>query len=166
MKECAVCGDKCVNEICSPKCCLVIWEKTKPKNKANARRVARMIGLRSIGEVKFAATLDEAGVLYTYEPDSFKYVPPPQKYTPDFRIKKRKRSGGYMYLEYKGNLKGSDRRKLLLVKAQHKDLDIRLVFEKPLNKINKQSNTTYAAWCEQHEFPWAEKELPKEWLKE
>ena len=166
MKACLICAKKSTNDVCSPACCLVLWEQTKPKNKANARRVARIIGLRSIGEVKFADSLDKQKVLYMYEPDSFKYTPPPQKYTPDFRIKKRKRSGGYMYLEYKGNLKGSDRRKMLLVKSQHPDLDIRLVFEKPLNKINKQSNTTYSAWCEQHGFLWAEKVLPQEWLKE
>ena len=33
-------------------------------------------------------------------------------------------------------------------------LDIRMVFQSPYNKINKNSKTTYAKWCEKHDIPW------------
>ena len=164
---CKICGrEPCSVEVCSPECCLVLWEKTKPKKKSTAARIAKLVGLRSIGEVRFAANLRERNIGYEYEPEKFKYVPTIRSYCPDFRIKKRKRNGGYFYIEYKGNLRGSDRTTLKLIKKQYPTLDLRLIFEKPLNKLNKKSKTTYAAWAEQYGFPWAEKVLPPEWARE
>jgi len=173
MKKCTECGHKFTplhvnQQQCSPACVMTHWYGLGKglRSKARARQLSRSIGLRSIGEVRFAAHLDEQKISWEYEPESFDWTPPKRKYTPDFRIKKRKRNGGFMYIEYKGNLKGPDRTKMLNVKAEHPDLDIRLVFEKAQNKINRASKTTYAAWAEQHGFPWAEKEIPEEWRKE
>ena len=153
-------------EVCSPECCLVLWDKTKPKKKSTAARIAKLVGLRSIGEVRFAVDLRSKCIGYDYEADKFKYVPTIRSYCPDFRFKKRSRSGGFMYIEYKGNLRGSDRTTLKLIKKQYPDLDLRLVFEKPMNKLNKKSKTTYADWAKQYGFPWAERVLPPEWAKE
>ena len=36
---------------------------------------------------------------------------------------------------------------MLAVKKQHPELDIRMVFKAPFNKISKRSKTTYAQWC-------------------
>ena len=33
-------------------------------------------------------------------------------------------------------------------------------------KINKSSTTTYAKWCKKNDFLFADKLLPKQWLKE
>jgi len=120
-----------------------------------------------MGEVKFAAQLDECKVEYEYEPESFTWTPAKRKYTPDFRIKKRKKgSSVYMFIEYKGNFQGPDRTKLIKIKEEHPDLDIRLVFERATNKLNRASHTTYGDWADKHGFPWAEKEFPAEWRKE
>ena len=54
---------------------------------------------------------------------------------------------------------------MLLVKKQCPDYDIRFVFANCKNKIYKGSSTTYADWCKRHGFDWAEKAVPKEWLK-
>ena len=54
---------------------------------------------------------------------------------------------------------------MALVKEQHKDLDIRMVFMHAKNKIYKGSKTTYADWCNKHGYIWAEKTIPMEWLK-
>ena len=43
---------------------------------------------------------------------------------------------------------------MALVKQQHKDLDIRFVFMNARNKIYKGSRTTYADWCNKHDFRW------------
>ena len=33
-------------------------------------------------------------------------------------------------------------------------------------KLNKNSTTTYAIWCEKHGFKWASKLVPMEWMNE
>ena len=51
------------------------------------------------------------------------------------------------------------------VKKDNPDLDLRMVFQSPYNKISKHSKTTYAKWCEKHDIPWcAYHSLPIEWL--
>jgi len=58
----------------------------------------------------------------------------------------------------------TDRRKHILIQKQHPELDIRFVFTNSNKKLNKKSKTTYAKWCEKHEFLYATKVIPKEWL--
>ena len=44
-------------------------------------------------------------------------------------------------------------------------MDLRMVFQAPYNKINKNSKTTYAMWCEKHDIPWtAYHDIPIDWL--
>jgi hypothetical protein len=52
-----------------------------------------------------------------------------------------------------------------LIKQQHPELDIRFVFSNSRSRISKQSKTTYADWCEKNGFMFADKSIPKEWLK-
>lgn len=102
--------------------------------------------------------LSSMGVEYTYESTKVPYVLR-CNYTPDFIL-----SNGIM-LEAKGHLSPDDRRKMIAVKKQHPDLDIRFVFQAPYNKIYKGSRTTYAKWAEKHGFQWAHfKSIPVEWL--
>ena len=73
--------------------------------------------------------------------------------------------------ETKGQFLTSDRRKHLLVKKQHPQLDIRFVFSNSKNKIGKKSKTTYAKWCELKGFRYhciytTKKFLPDEWVNE
>jgi hypothetical protein len=53
-----------------------------------------------------------------------------------------------------------------LVKEQHPNLDIRIVFSRSSSKINKGSKTTYANWCTKYGFPFADKLIPNKWLGE
>lgn len=102
--------------------------------------------------------LHSTGVDYEYESTKVPYVLK-CNYTPDFVLK-----NGVM-LEAKGHLSPDDRRKMLAVKKQHPELDIRFVFQAPYNKIYKGSRTTYAKWAEKHGFPWTHfKSIPDEWL--
>lgn len=98
-----------------------------------------------------------------YEPDKIAYEIPRSmhKYTPDFKIKDK------VYIEVKGIFDSDDRKKHLLVKQQHPDIQIKFLFGKPHNKLNRASKTTYAMWCEANGFEWADiKEgIPKDWLK-
>jgi predicted nuclease of restriction endonuclease-like RecB superfamily len=143
-----------------------MWAKLPSKMRTfrKAKELSKTIGFRSIGEVAFAADLEEQGTLYTYEPDVFMYTLPERKYIPDFRLKKKK--GGWMYIEYKGRFSAQDRTKIRLIKKQNPDIDLRIVFEKPNNKLNKSSKTTYGAWADQHGIPWSNRTIPAEWRKE
>ena len=69
-------------------------------------------------------------------------------------------------IESKGLFTPVDRRKHLLIKKQHPNLDIRFVFENSRRKINKISKTTYADWCDRYEFQYATKEVPDDWINE
>ena len=115
---------------------------------------------RSNFEVGFASDLIKRGVSFDYEPDSYEYVPNPTTYTPDFYIPETN-----IYIEAKGQLTREERSKMLLVKQQHPECDIRFVFGNAKNKLYKNSNTTYGDWCNKHGFEWAEKAVPREWLK-
>ena len=66
-------------------------------------------------------------------------------------------------IEAKGHFTSADRRKMRAVKAAHPDLEIRMVFGRATNKLNKTSRTTYWKWCETKGFPWANKSIPTEW---
>jgi hypothetical protein len=51
-----------------------------------------------------------------------------------------------------------------LIKKQHPDLDIRIIFQSAKTKIRKGSKTTYGDFCDKHGITWSEKEIPEEWL--
>ena len=95
------------------------------------------MNFRSGLEQKVDDFLSSTGLEYEYESKKIQYVLT-CNYTPDFIMK-----NGVM-LEAKGHLSPDDRRKMLAVKKQHPELDIRFVFQAPYNKIYKGSRTTYA----------------------
>jgi len=115
---------------------------------------------RSQFELHLAKSLAQNKVKFEYESKKFIYIPKPRTYTPDFYIVESD-----IYVEAKGHLDKADRVNMALVKQQHKDLDIRFVFMNARNKIYKGSRTTYADWCNKHDFRWAEKSIPVEWFK-
>ena len=115
--------------------------------------------MRSRLEEQVAELLTNLNIEYGYEPDKFNYVIE-AKYTPDFKV-------GDIYLETKGFFKPADRRKMLAVKKCNPDLDVRLVFQAPYNKISKNSKTTYAAWADKNGFQWCPYyDIPLDWLNE
>jgi hypothetical protein len=117
-------------------------------------------GFRSNFELSLARSLADKGVDYEYESMKVTYLPKPRTYTPDFYI-----PSSDVYVEAKGHLDKGDRMKMLLVKEQHPDLDVRFVFLRANNKIYKGSKTTYAQWATKHGFEWAEGSIPEEWCK-
>ena len=62
------------------------------------------------------------GVKVEYETQKIQYVVPPKTYTPDFYFPEYD-----LHIECKGFLKMVDRKKHLLIKEQHPELDIRFV---------------------------------------
>jgi hypothetical protein len=127
---------------------------------------------RSGLEEKVAAQLGHSGITYGFESQWVKYEVPARvaKYLPDFTIEKTT-----IILEAKGRFGGhksdsegtKERQKMILLKAQHPELDFRFVFQRATNKIYKGSPTTYAKWADDHGFLWADKgTVPAAWIKE
>ena len=113
---------------------------------------------RSQLEKRVATLLTTLGVSYEYESNKIPYTIQ-HNYTPDFVLP------NHVYLEAKGYWAAEDRRKILAVKKDNPDIDLRMVFQSPYNKISKRSKTTYAQWCDKHEIPWtAYHEVPLDWL--
>ena len=113
---------------------------------------------RSKLEERIAELLDTLHISYEYESIKVPYTIQ-HNYLPDFVLP------NHIYLEAKGYWEPSDRRKVLAVKRDNPDIDLRMVFQAPYNKISKKSKTTYAQWCEKHDIPWTHfHNIPLDWL--
>ena len=121
------------------------------------KRPTRRSKFRSRFEEKVASALKRAGVTHSYESMKLTYTKE-CKYTPDFVL------DNGIILEVKGYWQASDRTKHLRVREAHPDLDIRFVFQKATNTLNKNSKTTYGDWCDKHGFLWCEGVVPHEWM--
>ena len=158
---------------------------------------ARRLGYRSGFESDLAADLQEHGIDFEYESKNckltyYKTVPKGAvidkegvlkeldkgdkviqicEYTCDFLIPKKK--GGFLWLETKGRFVGKDRTKHKLIKAQHPDIDLRMLFSYNGKATPKLS---YLQWCREVGIPAATvvkptktrkgRYLPTAWMKE
>lgn len=118
-------------------------------------------GFRSGLEDKVSTQLIEEGVPVKYEEMKISYFKPESthKYTPDFELPNG------IIIETKGRFMLADRKKHLLIQQQHPELDIRFVFSNSQSKLSKGSKTTYAYWCTKHGFEFADRLIPRAWLK-
>ncbi len=134
----------------------------KVTKKNNSKWVAKKYGFKSGLEENVSNQIANRGISVQYESEEVSYVIPASEHTyhPDFRLPNDIR------VETKGRFVLADRKKHLLVKQQHPELDIRFVFTNSKNKISKKSKTTYAMWCEKNGFKYADKEIPNEWFLE
>lgn len=116
-----------------------------------------------------AERLDEEGIKFTYEKKKLKYTIPESchTYTPDLNL-------SIFEIECKGagpryGLTVETKRKMLLVKEQYPDEEIRFVFQFP-NELTGQGKgkpkITYWQWAELNGFKWSGPILPKEWIEE
>ena len=122
------------------------------------KKTTKTSNFRSGLEKQVGKLLDELGIKYKYESEKLSYTIE-HNYTPDFVLP------NYVYLEAKGYWAAADRRKILAVKRDNPDIDLRMVFQSPFNRISKKSKTTYAQWCDKHDIPWTSyHNIPLEWL--
>jgi hypothetical protein len=131
------------------------------RKKFTKRETAAKYGFRSGLELDLDESLKQVGIDGEYEKNKIKYTVPASEhtYTPDFRLPNG------IYIETKGRFVTEDRKKHLLIKSQHPNLDIRFVFQNSKNKIRKGSKTTYADWCDKYGYKYSDKTIPKEWLE-
>lgn len=113
-------------------------------------------------EKTIAADIKSRGLLVKYEKFKVAYTKPvtSHKYTPDFLLPNG------MIIEVKGLFSTQDRKKHILIKEQHPELDIRFVFSSSKKKLYKGSKTTYADWCCRHSFLFSDRLIPKEWYND
>lgn len=127
--------------------------------RSKVRLAALKAGYRSGLEEKVGDQLKKLGIDAGYETIKIKYrVEEDRTYTPDWILPNG------IIVETKGRFVAADRKKHLLIRKQHPELDIRFVFTNSRARISKTSSTTYAAWCTKHGFLYADKEIPLEWL--
>lgn len=108
-----------------------------------------------------AKSLSRRKVKFEFETLKLKYLLPAtwHIYTPDFILPNG------IIIEAKGKLDVATRYKMEHVKKSNPELDIRFVFMRAKNPIRRGSKTTYGDWATKNGFPWADKEIPTEWLK-
>ncbi len=126
---------------------------------------------RSGFEERIAVAFDRRKIPFKYESTTLKYVTPPvpaktHKYTPDFIFEAK--DGHLIYVEAKGYLKPDCRKKMVQVKKDNPDLDIRFLFmdgSRPLVTKKKRGKAkdgslyrskSYGDWAESEGFPWDE----------
>jgi predicted nuclease of restriction endonuclease-like RecB superfamily len=104
-------------------------------------------------EASIERQLKRAKVRFSYETEKIPYVLGGH-YIPDFIIST---PNGRIYIECKGYFRPEHKRKMLAVKRQHPNLDIRIVFYS-----GTRSNIR---WAERHDFKYATEKIPTEWIK-
>jgi hypothetical protein len=109
-------------------------------------------------ERTIATNLKSRGVNFTYEELILPYTLNGE-YHPDFVLKD---SG--IIVEAKGLLDRDSKRKMMAIKRQYPDLDIRFLFMYADKKVPG-SKQTHGEWARKNGFKWAEKEIPEEWLR-
>jgi hypothetical protein len=110
--------------------------------------------LRNQFEKKIHRQLKRAKKIFKYEGEHIPYVLA-RHYIPDFIIYTK---SGKIYLECKGYLRPEHKCKMVAVKRQHPNLDIRMLFY----AFNKK----YITWAEKNNIRYAIGTIPKEWLDE
>lgn len=133
-------------------------------NSSKKTSKAKLEGYRSNFELQIANQLKTQGIdpKSCYEQEKIEYTIPAEekKYLVDFKLPNG------IIIEAKGRWEPKDRKKHSLIKKQHPELDIRIVFQNPDIKINKGSGTTYGMWCDKKGIKWAAKRIPKGWFEE
>lgn len=135
-------------------------------------------------EAAFARSMKDKGIEFRYEPETLQYrrrvvkgicdtcggstVAQRRTYLPDFvlgGIQCGDSNDSKIYIETKGRLTAPDRAKMVAVKQDNPELDIRLVFGAN-NKVNKNKNERYSDWAERHGFPYhIGADFPPAWLQ-
>ena len=133
-----------------------------PRKALTVRQRAIKAGYRSGLEEDTAKMLTKMKIPYTYEKTKIKWEDfMVRTYTPDFVL----HNG--IIIETKGRFMAADRRKHLEIKRQYgKEHDIRFVFSNSRSKLYTGAKSSYGDWCNKHNFLYADKKIPKEWLNE
>lgn len=110
----------------------------KTRNKFEARLLQRLKG------ASFKVEYETEKLPYTIHGN----------YIPDYILHP---PSGKVYIEAKGHFRPEAKRKMVAVKKQHPELDIRIVFYR--------YSGVYVRWATKHGFPYAIGDIPDEWIR-
>lgn len=110
------------------------------------------VKLKNKFEKKIHLQLKRNKCIFKYESERIPYILA-RHYIPDFVINT---PTGKLYVECKGYLRAEHKSKLVAVKRQHPEKDIRILFYST-RKAN-------IRWAEKTGFKYAVEKIPKEWL--
>lgn len=122
------------------------------------------IKVRNKFEQSAVDTLQKNKSLFQYEEVKLPYFLE-RMYLSDFTIYDKKTGKLKLFIEMKGFFRAVDQVKMKAVKMAHPEADIRFVFQDSSKKIRKGSKLTYGGWADKWGFPYANKSIPKDWLK-
>lgn len=119
--------------------------KTNPSKRTEASEKALTPHFRSGLEKAVATSLTQRGIPVRFEQTKIKYEVPARmaSYLLDFELPNG------IIVETKGRFDSDDRRKHLLIKASHPDLDIRFLFSNPNAFIGSQKSGAFRAWLKE-----------------
>ena len=130
--------------------------------------------MRSGAEINVATWLEHNGIEYEYETHKVPYISvikggecekcggravQNRVYTPDFWFPDH----GF-YIEVKGRLTSSDRKKMRDVKRSNPTLDIRFLFVSN-NKITPAKPERYSDWADKYGFPYCLRSVERSWFE-
>lgn len=107
------------------------------------------------------------GATIEYEPEKLVYTITAE-YTPDFVITFK--DGSKLYIEAKGNGRQFDqavKKKMLAIKEQHPDKDIRIIFYSDGKIGPTRKNGTFlrqSDWAKKNGYKFSIKEIPEDWI--
>lgn len=139
--------------------------KVKPKPKIGHRTVSSDFEYQIY---KILKGMLPKGATIEYESEKLTYVIE-ATYTPDFVITFK--DGRKLYIEAKGNGRQFDqfvKQKMIAVKDQHPDKDIRIVFYSDGKVGNTRKDGTYmrqSDWASKNNYVFSIREIPKDWIK-
>ncbi len=116
------------------------------------------MGFKSGLERTVDSNLRARGAKYTYESLKLPYILN-GVYHPDFIFENG------IIVEVKGYLDRESKRKMIAVRKQYPNLDIRFLFQEADKKVPG-TKQTHAEWADRNGFPWCEGTIPEEWLNE
>ena len=109
--------------------------------------------VRNRFEHKTYNQLRRAKVLFKYEAERIAYILA-RHYIPDFIVET---PTGKLYIECKGYLRPEHKAKLVAVKRQHPEIDLRILFYADTKKNTR--------WAEKNGIKFAISKIPREWLR-
>ena len=126
------------------------------------KKKVKGITFRSMFESEVCKKLMDNKIFFEYETLTIPFSVPESyhTYVPDVVL------GNGIIIEIKGQLTLANRDKHLYIQRQLPKLDIRFVLQNSKSKLYKGSKTTYAQWLDKHNFLWADKVIPQEWIDE
>jgi predicted nuclease of restriction endonuclease-like RecB superfamily len=109
--------------------------------------------LKNKFETRVAKQLKRSKCGFKYESRRIPYILA-RHYIPDFEVQT---PTGILYIECKGYLRPEHKAKMVAVKKQHPEMDIRIVFYA--------QKKAYIRWAEKNGFKWSVEKIPTDWLK-